>query len=157
MRVKLKESESEQSSPSWFSSRSKLRSSPLQRSSGRKRSCQSRCGAPLIRRDGLIACNGVELAAKDFPDLFTIFGHTPRGLRNKGSRLADYALVPNITKDFMWYVAPRVADEWPSCVRRTAIPPNRRTSKRCMRSAVSFAETETFPKYKTISVNFERD
>jgi hypothetical protein len=108
---------------------------------------------PLIWRDGLIACNGVELAAKDFPDLFTIFGHTQGGCGPK-FRLADYALVPNITKNFMWYVAPSVIEEW-RFLRQAYCDPSQSADLQDMYARRgTFTETETFPKYKTISDEF---
>jgi hypothetical protein len=68
---------------------------------------------PLIWRDGLIACNGVELAVADFPDLFAIVGYIHGGCGPK-FRLHDYSREPKNTDNFMWYVAPRVTDdEWP--------------------------------------------
>jgi hypothetical protein len=107
---------------------------------------------PLIWRDGLIACNGVELAAADFPDLFTIFGHTQGGCGPK-FRLADYALVPNITKSFMWYVAPRVTDERPFLPQAFHDPSQSSDLQSYPRLDVAW--TETFPKHKTIAPEFK--
>jgi hypothetical protein len=68
---------------------------------------------PLIWRNGMIACNGVELAVADFPDLFAIFGYMHGGWGPK-FRLHDHALaVSKHLADTMWYIAPRVFEEWP--------------------------------------------
>jgi Phage Tail Collar Domain len=67
---------------------------------------------PLIWRDGMIACNGVELAVADYPDLFTILGYMHGGCGPK-FRLHDHALAPKKIADAMCFIAPRVTDEWP--------------------------------------------
>jgi hypothetical protein len=107
---------------------------------------------PLIWRDGLIAANGVELAIADFPDLFTIFGYMHGGCGPK-FRLYDYT-----PSNSMWYIAPRVTDdEWPFMRQAYCMPPNRRTSKRCMRSVGRSLKRRLFLSTKQYQMNFERD
>jgi hypothetical protein len=102
---------------------------------------------PLIWRDGLIACNGVELAVADFPDLFTIFGYMHGGCGTK-FRLYDYTL----TSRYVCYVAPRVTDdEWPFLRQAFYIPSQSPDLQEVYAKRGTFTETETFPKYKTMS------
>jgi hypothetical protein len=109
---------------------------------------------PLIWRDGMIACNGVELAVADFPDLFTIFGYMHGGCGPK-FRLHDHALAPKTIADTMWYVAPRVTDdEWPCMRQACCIPSQSPDLQEMYAKRGTFTETETFPKYKTISDEF---
>jgi Phage Tail Collar Domain len=104
---------------------------------------------PLIWRDGLIAANGVELAIADFPDLFTIFGYMHGGGGPK-FRLYDYT-----PSNSMWYIAPRVTDdEWPFMRQAYCMPPQSPDLQEMYAKRGTFTETETFPKYKTISDEF---
>ena len=104
---------------------------------------------PLIWRDGLIAHNGVELAIADFPDLFTIFGYMHGGCGPK-FRLYDYT-----PTNSMWYVAPRVTDdEWPFMRQAYCLPSQSPDLQEMYAKRGTFTETETFPKYKTISDEF---
>ncbi len=108
---------------------------------------------PLIWRDGLIACNGVGLAVADFPDLFTVVGYTDGGSGPK-FRLHDHALVPKQIADAMFYIAPRVTDEWPFLRQAYYIPSQSPDLQELYAKRGTFTETETFPKYKTISDEF---
>ena len=109
---------------------------------------------PLIWRDGLIACNGVELAVADFPDLFTIFGYMHGGCGPK-FRLHDHALAPKQIADTMWYVAPRVTDEWPFLRQAFCAPSQSPDLQEMYAKRGTFTETETFPKTKTIAPEFK--
>jgi hypothetical protein len=109
---------------------------------------------PLIWRDGLIACNGVELAVADFPDLFTLFGYMHGGCGPK-FRLHDYSREPKNTSNIMWYIAPRVTDdEWPFLRQAHCDPSQSPDLQEMYAKRGTFTETETFPKHKTISDEF---
>jgi len=105
---------------------------------------------PLVWRDGMIACNGVELAIADFPDLFTIFGYSHGGCGPK-FRLTDYALAAYNTDNTLWYLAPCVTDEWPF-LRQAAHRPSQSPDLQSYPSEI--AKSDTFPRYKTISDEF---
>jgi hypothetical protein len=107
----------------------------------------------LIWRDGMIACNGVELAVAAFPDLFTIFGYMYGGCGPK-FRIHDHALAPKKIADTMWYVARRVTDEWPFLRQKFYAPSQSPDLQEMTAKRGTFTETETFPKYKTISDEF---
>ena len=109
---------------------------------------------PLIWRDGLIACNGVELAVADFPDLFTIFGYNHGGYGPK-FRLCDYTVIPTNTYNVMYYVAPCVDDEWPFLRQAYCNPSKSPDLREMYAKRGTFTETETFPKTKTIAPEFK--
>jgi hypothetical protein len=55
----------------------------------------------------------------------------------------------------MWYVAPRVADEWPFLRQAYCDPSQSPDLQEMYAKRGTFTETETFPKYKTIAPEFK--